>query len=204
MHPDTPRLFAAEASLRAEADALLAASGLGAILAGAGYVVVGSYAMRTMTRRDLDFERAEEPNWARHWEVGTQLAGTGWCVRLRCSDVYKEGFLDYGLYWEVRVVDPAREGLAKPGDPSVWNLDLWTARAQEFAPTRALRAAWRSAMTEEARSCILALKEVLCREPEYGRSLSAMHIYEAVLGRGNTDLSELRAWLRGRPSEQKG
>jgi hypothetical protein len=47
-------------------------------------------------------------------------------------------------------------------------------------------------MTEEARSCILALKEILCREPKYGRSLTAMHIYEAVLGRGNTDLSELR------------
>ena len=39
-------------------------------------------------------------------------------------------------------------------------------------------------MTEEARSCILALKEILCREPKYGRSLAAMHIYEAVLGRG--------------------
>ena len=184
MHLDASRLFAAEASLRAEADAMLAASGIGAILAGAGYTAVGSYAMRTMTRRDLDFERAEEPDWARHWEVGTQLAGTGWCVRLRCSDVYREGFFDYGLYWEVRVVDPARRGLAKPDDPSVWNLDLWTARAQEFAPTRTLRAAWMSAMTEDARSCILALKEALCREPKYGRSLAAMHIYEAVLGRG--------------------
>ena len=137
MHPDASRLFAAEASLRAKADAMLAASGLGAILADAGYVAVGSYAMRTMTRRDLDFEHAEEPDLARHWEVGTQLAGTGWCVRLRCTDVYKEAWQGYGLYWEVRVVDPAREGPAKPDDPSVWNLDLWTARAQEFAPTRA-------------------------------------------------------------------
>ncbi|MGD0110795.1 MAG: hypothetical protein ABSD48_02920 [Armatimonadota bacterium] len=192
MHPDASRLLAAEASLRSEADAMLAASGIGAILAGAGYTAVGSYAMRTMTRRDLDFEHAEEPDWARHWEVGTQLAGTRWCVRLRCTDVYKEAWQGYGLYWEVRVVDPVREGPAKPDDPSVWNLDLWTARAHEFAPTRALRAAWMSAMTEEARSCILALKEILCREPKYGRSLTAMHIYEAVLGRGNTDLSELR------------
>jgi hypothetical protein len=82
------------------------------------------------------------------------------------------------LYWrEHTVVQCVR-------DPSVWNLDLWTARAQEFAPTRTLRAAWMSAMTEDARSCILAIKEALCREPKYGRSLAAMHIYEAVLGRG--------------------
>jgi hypothetical protein len=193
MHPDASRLFAAEASLRAEADAMLATSGIDAILAGAGYTAIGSYAMRTMTRRDLDFERADEPDWARHWEVGTQLAATGWCVRLRCSNVYKEGFFDYGLYWEVRVVDPAREGPAKPDDPTVWTLDLWTARAEEFAPARAVRAEWTNAMTEEARSLILALKEVLCREPRYGRSLTAMHIYEAVLGRGSTDSSELRA-----------
>ena len=185
MHPDASRLFAAEASLRTEADAMLTASGIGTILTGAGYVAVGSYAVRTMTRRDLDFEHAEEPDWARHWEVGTQLARTGWCVRLRCTDVYKEAWAGYGLFWEVRVVDPAREGPAKPDDPTVWTLDLWTARAEEFAPARALRAKWMSAMTEEARSFILALKEVLCREPRYGRSLMAMHIYEAVLGRGH-------------------
>ena len=36
MHPDASRLLAAEASLRSEADAMLAASGIGAILAGQG------------------------------------------------------------------------------------------------------------------------------------------------------------------------
>lgn len=45
----------------------LAESGVGDVLNEAGYVPVGSYAMHTMTWRDLDFERPEEtPDWERH------------------------------------------------------------------------------------------------------------------------------------------
>jgi hypothetical protein len=42
MHPEATRLFALDEALRAEADRMLADSGIGAILADAGYVAVGS------------------------------------------------------------------------------------------------------------------------------------------------------------------
>jgi len=51
MHSDAPRLFAAETSLRAEADAMLAASGIGVILADAGYVVVRGAGAMTPARK---------------------------------------------------------------------------------------------------------------------------------------------------------
>jgi len=200
MHSQAQRLFALDAALRSEADEMLAESGIGAILEQAAYGAVGSYAMRTMTWRDLDFERYEGPDWQRHWEVGTRLAQTGWCVRLQCIDVYREAWPeaspDFGLYWGARAADPRRTGSASPGDPTVWKLDLWTARSEEFAPSVSKRTTWSSLMTDEARSHILAIKEVLCTQPEYRKSLLSVHIYEAVLEHGVRGLGEFREWWK--------
>jgi len=193
-------LFSADEALRTEADEMLAQSGIGVILEHGGYHAVGSYQMHTMTWRDLDFERCEEPDWQRHWEVGAQLAETGWCVRLQCIDVYREAWLaaepDFGFYWGLRVADPHRAGPAPPGDPAVWKLDLWTARPEEFAPAVRRRETWASLMTDETRSYVLAIKEAVCMDPEYGKSLLSVHVYEAVLERGAREVEEFREWWR--------
>jgi len=199
LHSDAPRLFALDAALRAEAEEMLAASGIGAILSGGGYHPVGSYHMHTMVWRDLDYERYEEPSWERQWEIGTALARTRWCVRLQCMDAYREAWPgaqpDFGLYWGLRVAPPTRRENAPPGDPSVWKLDIWTGRAEEFAKqTGARRQVWVEAMNEEARSHILALKEALCQDPAYRKSLLSVHVYEAVLERGIRGLEEFREW----------
>jgi len=208
MHPEAERLFACEAALRAEAEEVLARSGIGAILSLAGYQIVGSYVMKTMTWRDLDFERYEEPDWQRHWEIGTQLAQTGWCVRLQCIDVYREAWPeaqpDFGFYWGLRVVDPRRAGSASPGDPTVWKLDVWTGRPEEFAAAPPKREAWAAAMTEESRSHILAIKDAVWQEPEYRHSLLSVHIYEAVLEEGVTGVEAFRKWWAAKYGEGKG
>lgn len=198
MHFDAQRLFSLDASLRSEADETLARSGIGAILCDAGYQAVGSYVMQTMTWRDLDFEQMREPDWADHWQVGARLAKTGWCVRLLCMDAYREAWPeaepDFGLYWGLRVADPTRSTSAAPGDPTVWKLDLWTGRPEEFAPSLLKRRTWASLLTEETRSYILAIKEAVCAEPEYRKSLLSVHIYDAVLKHGVADLESFRAW----------
>jgi hypothetical protein len=205
MHPDeAQRLFALDDTLRAEADRVLEASGIGAILAEEGYVPVGSRVMRTMTWRDMDFECYDpNPDWNRHWDVGTRLARTGWCCRLQGIDVYREQWMDYGYYWGVRVVDPAQRS-APPGDPAVWKLDLWMAREEEFARGLGPRRRWAALMTEKARADILSIKEIVCREPEYGRSVLSVHLYEAVLEHGVSDLAGFRRWwdeAKGRGGE---
>ena len=191
MHPEAERLFSTEEALRTEADEMLAQSGLGAILQHAGYQAVGSYEMHTMTWRDLDFERYEEPDWQRHWEVGTGLAATGWPWRQVCTDHYRHPWRpEKGLYWGLRV--------APPGGGETWKLDLWTARPEEFAPAVRRREAWASLMTDETRSYVLAIKEAVCAEPEYRKSMLSVHVYEAVLERGVGGVEEFREWWRER------
>lgn len=190
MHPEATRLFSAEQALRAEADEMLTRSGMGAILQQAGYHAVGSYPMHTMTWRDLDFERIQDaPDWGDHWEVGAKLAATGWPWRQVCTDHYRHPWRpEKGLYWGLRV--------APPGGGETWKLDLWTARPEEFAPGTPKREAWASLMTEERRSYVLAVKEAVCMEPEYRKSLLSVHVYEAVLEKGVRGVEEFREWWR--------
>ena len=76
---------------RAEADSMLQDTGLGKMISDAGYHPVGSYVMRTMTWRDLDFERVEvEPSWIRHWKFGEKLAQTGLIWKFSCVDAYRD------------------------------------------------------------------------------------------------------------------
>lgn len=99
---DATRLLCLDQDLRREADCFLEASGLGQVIAATGYVPVGSYTMRTMVWRDLDFERtAEEPDWDDHWAVGQALAATGWPWRMVCVNAYRDPRNpgDHGFYW---------------------------------------------------------------------------------------------------------
>lgn len=69
------RLFSLDERLREEADRILEQSGVGSIIRAEGFEAVGSYVMKTMTWRDLDFERADDqPDWQQHWRLGLKLA----------------------------------------------------------------------------------------------------------------------------------
>ena len=184
------RLVQLDESLRKEAGRVLSVSGLGEVLRAEGFEAVGSYVMRTMTWRDLDFERVQDPpDWPRHWELGARLAKIDWVWKFLCTDAYRQpGGIDPGLYWGLRLSDPA-------GGP-IWKVDLWTARAEEFA--KADRARWISLLTEETRVRILAIKEAVCELPEYRREMLSVHIYEAVLDGGVRGTEEFKRWWRAR------
>jgi len=173
-HPEAQRLSRLDADLRREADEFLLNSGLGKITSAAGYTPIGSYAMRTMVWRDLDFERmTKNPTWQDHWEWGKELAKIDGVYRLSCIDAYRDPHIaDFGLYWGVRAVAP--EG-------AEWKLDLWTARPEEFAPGLDLRAKWMELLTDEARLNVLAIKEAVHTHTEYRKTMLSVHVYEAVL-----------------------
>ncbi len=195
MQDDAGGLFALDERLRSEGERLLAESGIGAILQQAGYAPVGSQLMRTMTWRDLDFERPESaPDWDLHWEIGTRLAHTGWCIRLNCVDVYRQQTADAGLYWGLRVADPSRSEPTPMDDPTVWKLDLWSIAPDDFQRNRARCEQWMSLMTDEKRADILAIKEAVCHGPEYRRTMLSVHIYEAVLEHHISGLDRFRRW----------
>jgi hypothetical protein len=188
---ETARLQALDEGLRAEADQMLADSDLGPIISRAGFVAVGSYTTRTMTWRDLDFERvAESPDWEQHWAVGKELATSGWVWRFSCVDAYRDprGHHDSGFYWGLRASNPL-------GGP-IWKLDLWTARRSEFALDK--REKWNRLLTEENRLHILAIKAALCDTSEYRESVFSIQVYEAVLENNIRGLEEFREWHKAR------
>ncbi len=195
VHCEAQELFALDEALRAEGDRVLSESGIGAITEEAGYVPVGSQVMRTMTWRDLDFEVPEgEPDWDRHWAIGSRLASTGWCVRLNCVNAYREAPQSPGLYWGLRVADPERSEPIPKAHPAVWKLDLWRIPRTDFEHNKRQCERWMSLMTEQARADIIAIKQALCYEPEYRRTILSVHIYEAVLEHGVQDLTAFRSW----------
>lgn len=177
---------------------MLAASGIGAILAEYGYQAVGSCVMRTMTWRDLDFHLTEDPpSPGIKWDFGTRLAETGWCVRLQFEDFRPQRAPDLpkGLYWGARLVDPTRRDQVRCGSlADIWKLDMWSGPPSVFADGVRRRDEWTPQLTEETRSYILAIKEAVCHDPEYRKTMLSIHIYEAVLEHSIRDIADFRRW----------
>ena len=186
------RLFSLDASLRSEADKMLEESGLGEIIRDEGYKAVGSYAMHTMTWRDLDFERCDEsPDWQEHWELGKKFAQLKWVWRLASINAYHDPrSTDEGFYWGLRI--------SRPGEKNFWKLDLWTARQEEFEHGAPKRPLWERRLNEDTRYYILAIKEAVCYLPEYRDSLLSVHIYEAVLEYDVRSIEEFQEWWKDR------
>ena len=190
---DRARLFKLDEALRAEGEHILKQSGVGTILQEYDFTPVGSYVMKTMTWRDLDFERYDEnPDWQWHWELGWKLAQCDWVWGLSCIDAWRDprNLKDTGYYWGLR--------LTPPGGREIWKLDLWTAPREEFERSAPNRDLWNSRLTEDTRYHILAVKEKLWDLPEYRKNLLSVHIYEAVLENGIRDLDGFWDWWKKR------
>ncbi len=187
------RLFTLDASLRVEADQMLKESGLGMIIREEGFKLVGSYTMKTMTWRNLDYERMDaNPDMKNHWKLGEKFFKIEWVWGLSYVNAYHapHGMGDEGLYWGLRLNYP------QGGD--IWKLDLWTARAEEYLPYQPRRDMWADRLTDDTRYNILEIKEAVCMLPEYGKSIKSIHIYEAVLENGVKGLDAFWEWWKGR------
>jgi hypothetical protein len=189
------RLFTLDENLRAEGQSVLDRSGIGEIINEAGFHAVGSFVMKTMTWRDMDFERYDDnPSWERHWELGNRLSQLDWVWSLHCNDSYRDPRTpdDYGYYWGLRMSDPDQKS------NEFWKIDLWTARQKEFEKSSPNRELWNRLMTEEKRYIILSIKDRLWTHPQYRQTLLSVHIYEAVLQNGITEIDGFREWWNTR------
>ena len=189
------RLFTMDENLRTEGESVLERSGIGDIINDAGFHPVGSFVMKTMTWRDMDFERYDDnPSWAWHWELGRKLAEIDWVWSLHCNDSYRDPRVpdDFGHYWGLRVSDPDQKG------NEFWKIDLWTARKEEFDSSSPNRELWNRLMTDEKRHIILSIKDELWTHPQYRQTLLSVHIYEAVLENGVTEIDGFWEWWKTR------
>jgi hypothetical protein len=186
------RLFDLDAGLREEAGLMLQESGLGELIRAEGYHPVGSYSMRTMCWRDLDFERFNEsPDWDEHWKLGSRLSKLNWVWSAHAVNAYTDPRQsDKGYYWGLRAV--------RPGEKDYWKLDLWTARREEFEKAAPNRLLWESRLNDDMRYEILVIKEAVCHLPQYRDTMLSVHIYEAVLEKGIRGVAGFMKWWQKR------
>jgi hypothetical protein len=184
-------------SLRAEADRLLA-SGLRSVLENYGQIhVIGSYALRLMTWRDLDIYvvpqkvAPQQLDKRGFFDLGARIAELLKPHRMHFRDeteVATPG-LPKGFYWGVYLADEPYGG---------WKIDIWAEAEAGFAATRAYGERIAARLSEANRAAILRIKSALCSHPEYRRGFSSTDIYTAVLDHGVTDVEGFWAVLKAR------
>jgi hypothetical protein len=180
--------------LRAEADRLLA-SGLRDLLAAFGEVhVIGSYALRLMTWRDLDIHIVrEDVSPSAFFELGGAIAALLKPHRMHYRDetIEQTPGLPPGLYWGVYLGDE-RKG--------AWKIDIWTSSRANFELVKRYGDRILERLTPETREAILAVKAACWQHPDYRRGFSSSDIYAAVLDHGVKDAE--RFWLHRRRFNQ--
>lgn len=170
-------------AIRQEADAILD-SGLRTLLAEQGEVhVVGSYALRLMTWRDLDVHLVREaPDVDAFFALGARIAFLLRPHRMHFRNelpVHTPG-LPRGLYWGIYLGDE-RAG--------AWKIDVWQTGRKEFESVRRFGRQIDERLDEDNREAILAIKAACWRHPEYRRGFTSSDVYQAVLDRGVRDVA---------------
>jgi len=170
-----PAITESDEALHREADGLLDA-GLRDALATYGEVhVIGSYALRLMTWRDLDIHVVRDPpDVARFFELGGAIAALLEPHRMQFRDERRVGTvgLPRGLYWGVYLGDE-RAG--------AWKIDVWSTDRAGFEDVRLHGERLAARLSGASRQTILKIKSACWRHPEYRRAFSSADIYSAVL-----------------------
>jgi len=187
-------LLARQSALQAEADAAVADLDLADDLAAIGKAVrVGSSALGLMVKRDVDLTVACEKldgatleairtlglRIARHprvWQLTLRDDSGEWNIE---PDDYPDG-----VYLGLRYRSAQKQD---------WNFDIWFVDEPDRQPDLAHLRTLLPRLTDESRVAILAIKEALATDPEYGRSIHGVDVYEAVLDHGVTSSAEFTA-----------
>jgi len=174
----TPAITESDEALHREADGLLDA-GLRDAIATYGEVhVIGSYALRLMTWRDLDIHVVRDPpDVAGFFEPGGAIAALLEPHRMHFRDERRVGTvgLPRGLYWGVYLGDE-RAG--------AWKIDVWSTDRAGFEDVRLHGERLAARLSGASRQTILNIKSACWRHPEYRRAFSSADIYSAVLDHG--------------------
>jgi hypothetical protein len=181
--------------LREEAHALLAESGLFALLLETfgDPTVTGSAGYDLMVWRDIDIHLAVEADrWADWMAFGGKLArlfndaGLPLHQATYLNDWVDPHPLGAGLYWGLQLKDAA-------GNP--WKIDLWGWDPFDYAVRQARDFSLRTDLAACDRDLILRLKtEARARDNYYGVRVSSFDIYQFCIARAGESLSALEMW----------
>lgn len=183
------------AQLRDEARALLAESGLLALLEQrfGELTMTGSASYDLMVWRDIDIHLPCSEERVSEWagfaaDIAGELTRNGFALH---RAEYSNDYLDptpggAGLYWGLSLTDRA-------GNP--WRCDLWGWEPFDYAVRQARDDNFRADLVNCDRDLILRLKhEALARDGYYGTLVTSFDIYEFALAGAGRTLEELEAW----------
>jgi hypothetical protein len=171
--------------LRMEADRLLAAGLLDALVAYGEPRIVGSYSLCLMAWRDLDIEVVREPFDRRaFFDLGHRISECLTPPRMHYRDetVARTPGLPSGLYWGICLGDE-RKG--------AWKIDIWSVDRLHAESQKIRAAELARRLTPETRRVIITLKEQVWSDLRYRRAFSSQDLYECVLDHGVRDLAAL-------------
>ena len=164
-----------DASLRREADELLARTGILGLLREYGRPhLSGSYSLQLMTWRDLDiYLELDTPDAGQFIALGARIGQALRPRRLSFTDhlSFPSTEVLSGLYWGIRTDELSRGG---------WKIDLWGVSPEVCAERLAHCNGIAGRLTPRIRAAILRIKGEVCRLPCYRDSVTSQDIYDAA------------------------
>ena len=180
------------ASLKAEADAILYKHGLLKIIEKYGNpFITGSYALGTMTRRDLDIN-LETDNIAidKFFQMGSEIAAALQARRMLYLNEFVERHprLPLGLYIGAytRII----------GENQEWNIDIWAIDSEQSTQYKKAINDFSLAIDKKKRALILEIKNKSLEHPWYQKSYFSIDIYNAVINEDVINTEQFFEWIK--------
>jgi hypothetical protein len=196
MTDEETELLGRQRALQEEAEQVRTRLDLDRVLGAVGNpVLVGSAALGLMVWRDIDttvvcqsLEKravlAAATELAAHQDVKTMQFRDDSGRFNQEPEKYPDG-----LYIGLRF---------HPAETAEWTLDLWFVDDPDRQPDLAHLRAMPERLTDETRLAILRIKTLWSTRPEYGKSVSSLDIYTAVLDHDVRDTGDFDKWFKQR------
>lgn len=184
-------ILANSQSLREEASKLLNKEGLMQLLNSYGNTrVIGSYALDTMTWRDIDISIVlpDKRDICLFFEIGTKMALKFQITKMSYSNHFIRNFpgFDHGLYWGTLLLYNEQE----------WKIDLWGYGETDFQAHMKEFDTLHKDIKKADRTSILRIKHTISQRPDYrGDVYNSMTVYRAVISDDVKTLEEFNRWI---------
>lgn len=177
--------------LRLGAEELLYTEGLFNLLQDTGNVyVMGSVVLDLMTWPDIDIDvqLADAQDVRTFFQLGCRIATVFSVPKMSFSNIAFRPEVPFpdGLYWNIRLDGPSY----------IWKIDLWGYEQAVYQKSVDEFEALRERLQTADRLTILRIKQALCRQDGYGKTVTSMDIYQSVLHENVTSVEEFDIWYQ--------
>lgn len=161
--------------------------------------VIGSMALKVLTRRDIDIEViSDNPN---REDVAKMIYELVLSAKNRIdfdvtNNTNKENpYLPEGFYVGMKYFGDLGYPERKSSHPDVWTVDIWLVK-KEDSIGRIRTNSIKNGLTEDKRKTVLEIKHALKDNPNYHKKYGGVDIYDAVIKGDVKTLDQFGDYLR--------